>query len=288
MKGPGDALPTMAQRVARSSPVWVIGRCAADSLRQELETYPKPGLVSHVDRGSHDDMDAATFHASANALEPYFVELAMAGARGESMQALRRIGLRAERAMLEATHGVNTHRGAIFGLGLLCAAAGWCDGSGDTRRLGDVVATRWGEEILIGPRLVGSHGEVARRRHGAGGARQEAATGFPGIYATGLPALRHAAKLHDDAEAVRVHACMALIAHTEDTNLLHRGGRDGLHFARQSAAAFLRRGGVGQHHWRDDAIAVHRAFVERRLSPGGAADLLAMSLFVQTLGRDAW
>jgi triphosphoribosyl-dephospho-CoA synthase len=81
-------------------------------------------------------------------------------------------------------------------------------------------------------------------------------------------------------EAARVEACFALIAHVEDTNLLHRAGPEGLRFAQTAARTFLARGGVGQRDWRKRATAVHRAFVERQLSPGGSADLLAMTLFV--------
>ena len=81
-----------------------------------------------------------------------------------------------------------------------------------------------------------------------------------------------------------MQACFALIAHVEDTNLLHRGGVDGLRFAQGAARAFLDRGGVGQPDWLARAWAVHRAFVARRLSPGGSADLLAMSLFVEACG----
>ncbi len=97
---------------------------AAAALLAELETWPKPGLVSHVDAGSHADMEADTFRASTAAIRPFLAELAAAGASGAGMAELRGIGLAAERAMLAATGGVNTHRGAIFGLGLLCAAAG--------------------------------------------------------------------------------------------------------------------------------------------------------------------
>ncbi|PNE70303.1 hypothetical protein A8H38_31510 [Burkholderia thailandensis] len=86
-----------------------------------------------------------------------------------------------------------------------------------------------------------------------------------------------------DAEAARVQACFALIAVLDDTNLLHRGGRDGLDFAQRAAREFLATGGVGALDWRARAAAAHRAFVARRLSPGGAADLLAMSLFVAAL-----
>ena len=266
-----------------------IGELAEQCLWLEVQTWPKPGLVSHVDNGSHADMDAMTFHRSAAALRPFFSELAEAGAQGAAMTALRKIGLRAERAMLEATGGINTHRGAIFGLGLLCAAAGWRKANpvDRTLSLGEVVAQRWGDDILGGPRLTTSHGETAHRRYGAGGARQEAADGFPSIYRVGLRALKASRIIaDDDAEAARVQACFALIAAVEDTNLLHRGGIAGLRFAQQATRTFLRRGGVGQVEWRRHAEAIHRTFVERRLSPGGAADLLAMSLFVSALGRE--
>nr|WP_286313519.1 triphosphoribosyl-dephospho-CoA synthase [Burkholderia pseudomallei] len=118
-----------------------------------------------------------------------------------------------------------------------------------------------------------------------GGARAEAAGGFARVYAVGVPALRDGARrARGDAEAARVHACFALIAALDDdTNLLHRGGRDGVDFAQRTAREFLAAGGVGACDWRARAAAAHRAFVARRLSPGGAADLLAMSLFVAAL-----
>jgi len=261
---------------------------AERSLMLEIETWPKPGLVSHVDTGSHTDMDADTFRRSAIALRPYFAALVAAGMRNASMTVLRKIGLRAERAMLSATGGVNTHRGAIFGVGLLCAAAGLREaGLVDARgTLGAVVRRRWGREILAGPRLPDSHGEMAGTRYGAGGARQEAAQGFPSVYEIGLPALRDAQSLapgHD--EAARVQACFTLIATVEDTNLLHRGGAEGLRFARQAAQAFLDNGGVGDPAWEQCAGRIHQAFVRRRLSPGGSADLLAMSVFAMELER---
>ncbi|VWC94784.1 triphosphoribosyl-dephospho-CoA synthase [Burkholderia lata] len=276
-----------ACRVPVPSEVERIGELAERSLVLEIGTYPKPGLVSHVDTGSHSDMNAATFARSAAVLRPYFAELADAGARDADMAVLRKIGLRAEHAMLAATGGVNTHRGAIFGLGLLCAAAGRRAIPGDLpdgMTLGAFVSRRWGADILGGPRLPDSHGERASRRYGVGGARREAADGFTTVYAVGLPALRRAQRdLPGDPEAARVDACFALVAALDDTNLLHRGGQDGLDFARSTARAFVARGGVRARGWRLRAVAAHRAFVARRLSPGGAADLLAMSVFVDAL-----
>ncbi|MCJ2080835.1 triphosphoribosyl-dephospho-CoA synthase MdcB [Methylobacterium sp. J-090] len=257
---------------------------AVACLRLEVATYPKPGLVSPNDSGAHADMDAALLNRSAETLGPYFVALTEAGARGAGMDALRAIGLAAESAMLDATGGVNTHRGAIFGLGLLTAAAGFRAARGSRRTLGGLVADLWGPAIAAGPVPPDSHGTLAARRFRAGGARREAVLGFPTIYDVARPALNAAEALRpDDPEAARVQLCFALIASVEDTNLLHRGGPAGLAFAQGAARAFLVEGGIARSDWRARARAIHAAFVARNLSPGGCADLLAMTLFVDGL-----
>lgn len=268
----------------------LIAEQAVLALLRELAAWPKPGLVSHVDSGSHKDMDAAMMQASAGSLRPFFAELARAGQDGANMEHLRTIGLRAEATMLAVTGGVNTHRGAVFGMGLLCAAAGEitevsAEGAAVApSRLGDVVMRRWAAEIRRGPIQLFSHGAAALRRYGAGGARAEAAGGFRSVYEVGWPALRQGRSLQpNDANAALVHACFALIAAVGDTNLLHRGGADGMRFASTAAASFLSRGGVGAPDWRSRAEAVHADFVARRLSPGGCADLLAMTMFVEAL-----
>lgn len=280
---PLAASRSLAEEAIDRSWAEATARTAARALRLELETFPKPGLVSHVDPGSHADMDAGTFRASTAAIAPFFRDLARAGAAGAPMPALRRIGLEAEAAMRVATGGVNTHRGAIFGLGLLCAAAGALPRPA-AGALGALVRDRYGAAILDGPVLLHAPGARARRRHGVGGAPAEAAAGFPSLYRVGLPALQRGRRMHPgDEEAARVEACLALIAHVEDTNLLHRGGPDGFAFARDEAARFIAEGGVAQAGWRRRAEALHRAFVARNLSPGGAADLLAMTLFVDAI-----
>lgn len=268
-----------------------VAAVAVTALLAELETWPKPGLVSHVDSGSHADMDARTFRASATAIGPFYGELAVAGAVGSGMDGLREIGIAAERAMLAATGGVNTHRGAIFGLGLLCAAAGaaWSNAAPARRRwcaaaLGATVRRRWGQAILRGPVPLHSHGTKALLEFGASGARGQAAAGFPHALAVGLPGLRLGRLLAPgDPEAARVQSFFALLASMEDTNLLHRGGAAGLRYAQHQAARFLVQGGVVQAAWRERAAAVHRAFIARRLSPGGCADLLAITLFLDAL-----
>ncbi|WP_428376893.1 triphosphoribosyl-dephospho-CoA synthase MdcB [Lichenicoccus sp.] len=262
----------------------LVARLATDALLAEVAAWPKPGLVSDRDSGSHADMDAAMLRASARVLTPYFAELAAAGRAGRGMPALRGIGLRAEAAMLRTTGGINTHRGAIFGLGLICAAAGLRAASPQLApsRLGTLVHERWGQEIrAVAP--TASHGADARRRFGAGGARLEAATGFGHVYQVALPALRAARAKGADERTAHVQACFALLAVLGDTNLLHRGGRDGLAFARQAARRFLADGGVLRRGWQLQAMRTHAAFVARGLSPGGSADLLALAIMVDRL-----
>ena len=294
------AAPQFAIRTARPTSrrgrglvAELIADQAVLALLHELAAWPKPGLVSHVDSGSHTDMDAAMLQASAEALRPFFAELARAGQDGTDMGRLRTIGLRAEAAMLAATGGVNTHRGAIFGLGLLCAASGTVAelSAGGAAvapvRLGQVVVQRWAADIQRGPIPLFSHGAAALRRYGAGGARAEAAGGFRSVYEVGWPALSEGRSLQpNDPSAPPVQACFALIAAVHDTNLLHRGGGDGMRYAGEAAASFLLEGGVGAPDWRARAAEVHVAFVSRRLSPGGCADLLAMTLFVDALERE--
>lgn len=262
-----------------------IGDLAAEALTAELDAWPKPGLVSPLDNGSHEDMDYATFERSIAALRPYYADLAIAGAAQVGMDELRRIGRMAEEAMLAATGGVNTHRGAIFALGLLSAATGAAIATStpiSVELLTTTVAQRWGQDIRRGPIPLNSHGSGALRRFSAGGARAEAAAGFPHARNVGLPALR-AGRLLADEETARVHAFFALLASMEDTNLLHRGGLEGLALARRDAQDFMDAGSVGRPDWLDHAMAIHRRFVARRLSPGGAADLLAVTIFLDAL-----
>lgn len=264
-----------------------IARAALHALHQELSAYPKPGLVSPYDSGSHQDMDAATFMRSLFSLRGYFREIAMAGMLGVGFDDLRRLGIQAESRMLKATNGVNTHRGAIFALGLLAAAAGLLAGVNqplDGPVLGHVVQQHWGEDILRGaPQTPCTHGTIASRQYGVTGARHEAATGFPHLFGTGLPALEQSLARGADFPAAIIQSFFSLMAVLPDTNLLHRGGAEGLSYAQWAARLFLEKGGVHRSGWREHACVIHREFVAHRLSPGGSADLLAASIFVHRL-----
>jgi triphosphoribosyl-dephospho-CoA synthase len=251
-----------------------------DALRFEAMAWPKPGLVTPVDSGSHRDMHIGTFLSSIEALQGSFAALARAGALGQSFADLQTLGVSAEQKMLRATCGVNTHRGAIFNLGLLVAAAARRQADKTLANLdcGTVVAGTWGCEIAASRRQSpASHGNIAFRQFAAGGAREEAAAGFPTVYHIGLPALRRHLAAGHNIETAQIGTLLVLMEYLTDTNLLWRKGAHGLAFVQASAATFNRAGGVDAPDWQHRLLALHREFVNRNLSPGGSADLLAAS-----------
>jgi len=265
-------------------------RLALRALHTELMLYPKPGLVSPRDSGSHTDMNAATFMRSLFALRHYFAAIEAAGMDGAPFGQLRTLGMAAEARMLAATNGINTHRGAIFSLGLLCAAHGWLRRHGGAitpEALRAAMLARWGDDLArhrdahsASPE---SNGLRAARLYGAGGAREQAAQGLPAVFDTALPALRATLARGGNLHEAHTEALFALMADLEDTNVLHRGGADGDRFVRIQARRFIALGGTANPHWRGFAHGCHILFVRRRLSPGGAADLLAAASFVHAV-----
>lgn len=255
---------------------------AEAALHEELETYPKPGLVSYVDNGSHCDMDAACFRAGIATLRDYFKTIFEAGSRSASILEMRKIGLEAETEMLVATGGVNTHRGAIFILGLLVAAAGYKSSTGNRGTLGAIVKNLWRQEVmqLNNP---GSNGETAIRQHGGGNARSEAGAGFPSVYNYGLPAFATVWK-QQNRNFARLNAFYTILSNINDTTLLHRGGRLGHDFAVNVAIDFKH---ADESEKAELALQNHHEFVRRGLSCGGAADLLAATIFIHNL-EELW
>jgi len=276
-----------APQVAACPTARAIGRAATLALYDELALSPKPGLVTLVDTGSHTDMDAQTFMRSLLALRSYFVQIARLGAEGADFVSLQACGIEAEARMLAATGGINTHRGAIFTLGLLCAAAGAATAGGRSLHpcaLRMMLLKRWGEALharaLRAPTLPGG---IAARRHGLRSASEEAAAGFPALFDTAVPALRSALARGLDRQQAGVDTLFGVIAVLDDSNLAHRGGLEGLHFARAAARRFLADGGSARPGGIEAAFDIGAAFVRRRLSPGGAADTLAAAWLVQRL-----
>ena len=269
-----------------------IARLAVGSLYTELCLYPKPGLVSLVDSGSHSDMNAATFMRSLFSLRHYFRNICLAGLGDAPFAQLKHLGIAAEKAMLKATRGINTHRGAIFSLGLLCAAAGRARAQGTPMTPAALRATmliRWGEELAMHasapptPAATTSNGLRVAAQYAASGAREEGALGLPSVFEIGVPALQASRARGATMTMARIDALFALMAHICDSNVYHRAGPKGAQTVREHARRFIEAGGTANADWLGTALASHQVFVQRRLSPGGAADLLAASCLVQSI-----
>ncbi|MFK3737428.1 triphosphoribosyl-dephospho-CoA synthase [Massilia sp. TN1-12] len=261
---------------------------AVQALVDEAMLTPKPGLVDMRGSGAHHDLTWPLMCASAWALRPAFTDMAVAGRTlaGQDTLLRRRIGAigrEAEAAMLAATGGVNTHRGAIWALGLLVTAAAGIEGAYDAA----AVAARAGLLARIddpdAPRRTGNKGERACRRHGVGGARGQARAGFPQVIQHALPALRGARARGDTEAQARVNALLAVMSTLDDTCLLARGGVPALQATQDGARRVLDAGGVATPVGRRLLAALEAQMAAQHVSPGGAADLLAAALLLDRL-----
>lgn len=270
-----------------------LARFAMSALIDEAQLTPKPALVDRRGSGAHRDLDLATMLRSAHALEPTFAALARAARRRGKPSALLRaelaqIGRAGEQAMLHATGGSNAHRGAIWIVGLLVAGASMS--SGATRLNASQVCTLAAQTACFPDRFAApadSHGERVRQRYQVGGARREAQDGFPHVVEIGLPALLTARARGVGENAARIDALLSIMASLDDTCLLHRAGLPGLHAAQHGARRVLQAGGSSTPDGHTALVALDRDLLSLNASPGGAADLLAATLFLDMLAQHA-
>jgi triphosphoribosyl-dephospho-CoA synthase len=259
---------------------------AVAALLDEAELTPKPALVDLAGNGAHHDLDLARLRRSAYALQDGFAALARSAADQGPSPRLReqvgRIGRAMERRMREATGGSNAHRGAIWALGLLVAAAAQRGARAGLAGLAPAAAALARLPDRFAPRRL-SHGERARAAFGVSGARGEARAGFPHAFRVGLPALRAARARGVPEGRARLDALLAIMASLDDTCLLHRGGPAALGAARAGARAVLAAGGTAAAAGRRRLGRLHADLMALWASPGGSADLLAATLFLDRL-----
>jgi triphosphoribosyl-dephospho-CoA synthase len=262
-----------------------LAELARQALVAEVELTPKPGLVDRRGAGAHSDLSLDLMRQSAAAIAPYFE------AMGDSAQSMpfdrglrtevAAIGRAAESAMLQATNGSNAHKGAIWILGLLVTAA--------SRGI-DLNPAAIAQDAAFLARLPDraqpqllSHGEMVRARYGATGARGEAFAGFPHVLHAGLPTLRAERNRARTETNSRLWALLNIMARLEDTCVLYRGGAEGLAIVQKGASDALLAGGPGSVAGELAMLRLDQELLIRNISPGGAADLLAATLFLDAL-----
>ena len=270
---------------------------AVRALLYEVTTTPKPGLVDRRNSGSHTDMDPFTFMSSAASLYPYFEACAKAGRATmdrpapETFAALRPLGCEAEGEMLDATHGINTHKGAIFSIGITCAALGRLDRSfwkDSARVLAEVSAMTKGLTAQDFAGVTAENAVTAGQKlyvqYGITGVRGQVEAGLPAVLEHGLPALEQGLAQGYDINRAGCGALLAILAHSTDTNIIARSSRE-----RQLALVDELNALLAQTPYPDEALlaALDDRFIAEHLSPGGSADLLALTYLLHFFRTDA-
>lgn len=258
--------------IPESSIPYLVADLAERALRLELDTTPKPGLVDRRDNGAHKDMDYALMSKSISALRPYLTRLAVESAKDIDPAKIKEIGIEAEKAMLKATGRVNTHKGALFCIGLSVAVASYLastTGSVQAYSFKELVS-RVASEI---PSAEGTHGAEARRSFKVRGALENARLAYPELFSDWLPYYRG---LENDPH--RCHKTLLHIMTTlDDTNILHRRGEEGLARAKSEAARLL------EDFSESGLSSLNKDFIRENISPGGSADMLSLTILINSI-----
>lgn len=253
---------------------YLLAKLATMALQSELDTSPKPGLVDTIDAGAHQDMDYNLMCRSIRALHPHFVALAQLGYQEKlpTSEEIRRLGLEAEREMLLATDNVNTHKGALFAMGLVLIAAAhnyYIRGVIQEQPLRADIC-RLAADF---PAPQGTHGDAVRRQYNVGGALAQAAAGYTDLFADWLPYLR---QLKGDTFAA--HKTLLYIMTTlDDTNILHRKGAQVASEVKEEARALL------SNFSEAALIKLNQRYIKENISPGGSADILSLTFLLNAI-----
>lgn len=288
-----NSLKEAAQLVPPTTLPYIIAHLATRALHAELDTTPKPGLVDKDNSGAHRDMDYALMSRSIRAIHPYFVRLALLGFAADmpSHDDIVKTGIEAERAMFEATNGVNTYKGALFSMGLaVVAAAGkaWQGSSITPQTLSAAIS----KLAFAFPDTKGTHGSKAKQTAASEtatfkGALDNAREGYPMLFNDWLPFY---ANLSKNGEPHALHlTLLRIMCDLDDTNIVYRTSLAMMKQVKEESRDVLSRWSEATHGTpQDDGGTnldtilgdMNRSFVQRNISPGGSADMLSLVVFI--------
>lgn len=277
--------------------------CAVRALLYEVSATPKPGLVDRNNSGSHKDMDFFTFLDSSAALIPWFRDFFCIGwehcdeTEAQIFSRLRFAGQEAESSMFTATNHINTHKGLIFAAAIILGALGKAYAVQNTLDTTNAASSPQSTPVnqkvpidtvlsLCSQLAEYSLSDFEREQKTAGarihtaygftGARGEAASGFPSALTYGLPALKHWLQSGFSLNDAASLALISMISQVDDTNMIHRGGLELASKSKKEAGALLSE--ITPDNFKEKLNALDTAYIQKNLSPGGCADLLAISL----------
>ncbi len=255
------------------------GKLAVKALYEELALYPKPGLVSFIDNGAHHDMNGELLYKSLFGLRHYFVEISLQAINGYPPDQLAQIGKSAERTMNKITNDTNTHRGAIFSLGITCSTLAKLTAKKSTVSTDDLqknIVNDWSDYLVTSHSSENTHGDTVRKQYGISGAKEMAIHGYRPVFDI-FHLLRD--PCYDHKTYFGVTAYQKLLLSLEDNNIIYRHGPKGLDYARECLQK------ICPSTDRDNAIletvTLHKLFTHKNISPGGVADMLSLLFFLR-------
>ena len=270
-----------------------VGQYLTQAILLEVSTHPKPGLVTRLSNGAHKDMSIFTFMMSSAVLSKAFNDLqdigqAHRGTLAELFCKLRSYGVGAEAELLRVTKGVNTQRGILFAGGIVSAVSGYAMNMGLSRdallpMIKEMAAGLVAKELKNLDHAAMTAGEKLYYKYGITGIRGEVENGFPSVVNYGLPALEDAFNKGATINDALVHALISLMTVVEDSNVIWRTDYDTLLEVQRIAKNILSLGSVFTEKGRMAIAETERYFLQRRISPGGSADLLSVTITLYLL-----
>ncbi|SHK31277.1 triphosphoribosyl-dephospho-CoA synthase [Hathewaya proteolytica DSM 3090] len=279
---------TISMKMGKEDVVKNLGKFSLKSMLYEVSCYPSPGLVSPISNGAHKDMDHFTFLDSVAAIGAYLYKFAERGFNEEEpkeiFQQIRNIGLEAEKAMMDCTKGVNTYKGMIFLMGISLAATAKAIFNGeDFEQIPSIIASM--TEGIVEKELASkvnvdnnsTYGERIYKKYGIPGVRGEVQCGLSIIFERTLSYYEE--KEYLDEQERLVQTLVYIMSICDDTNILHRHDIDKLQYVKSMASGALELGGMETIEGRDAINDMDFKFSRDGISPGGSADLLAVTIF---------
>lgn len=270
-----------------------VGQYLTQAILLEVSTHPKPGLVTRLSNGAHKDMSIFTFMMSSAVLSKAFNDLqdigqAHRGTLVELFCKLRSYGVGAEAELLRVTKGVNTQRGILFAGGIVSAVSGYAMNMGLSRDallplIKEMAAGLVARELKNLDHAAMTAGEKLYYKYGITGIRGEVENGFPSVVNYGLPALEDAFDKGATINDALVHALISLMTVVEDSNVIWRTDYDTLLEVQRIAKNILSLGSVFTEKGRMAIAETERYFLQSRISPGGSADLLSVTITLYLL-----
>ncbi|MDD4503416.1 MAG: triphosphoribosyl-dephospho-CoA synthase [Clostridiaceae bacterium] len=290
-----DTFKNIENGIILTPSAFKIGESAILGALYEVSTSPSPGLVSPYSSGSHNDMDFFTFLRSTSSISYAMYLCAQIGIDNddEILKKVRSIGVYAEKNMLDSTGGINTQRGLLFLAGIVCAAAGSC-----IRKNKDINRFNISEECSIicngivdrelksldkNDKL--TNGEKLYLEYGIAGIRSEIENGLPSVLNTSLPLFEEALEFGMELKNALCHSLIGLMTVVEDTTVISRCGLNGLEMMRNEAKIALELGGMKSSGGIRHINYMEKVFRSKKISPGGAADLLAITVMIYELEK---